>query len=109
MAAHLEHLFADDAMEGAAWGLLALMSGISEEYWCAGWMSGNELSLWRARQKGPMRYGQGYITQRQCDLLRLLSEEAGGWWAWSDDTGSAFVPLEEWASREAAKLAEASL
>lgn len=79
--------------EGAQIGLIALMTGISEECWCAGWMSGLEYDLWQAKRG--MSYGQGVITDRQSDLLRLLSEEAGGWWRWTED-GPQFVPLDEW-------------
>src|SRR5688500_8967224 len=59
-----EGLFCDLASEGAATGLLALMTGISEECWCASWMSGIEYELWQARENGP----EGtYATQRQAD------------------------------------------
>jgi hypothetical protein len=67
----------ETAAEGAALGLLGLMSGISEEYWCAGWLNGLEFDLWNAQANG--RYGQGAITERQAKLLRLLSEECEGW------------------------------
>ncbi len=96
------NVFCDLAEEGAALGLLGLMTGISEEYWCAGWMSGLEFSLWQAAQSGPMSYGQGHITERQATLLRLLSEESDGWWRWIDDTrdasksGARFVRLDDW-------------
>ena len=76
------------AQSGAAQGLLALMCGISEDCYCAGWMMGLEDALWNV-QPGT-RYGQGTITERQTTLLRLLAEEAGGWWRWSDN-GPVFV------------------
>jgi hypothetical protein len=88
-----EGLFCDLASEGAATGLLALVTGISEECWCASWMSGIEFELWRAREFGP----EGtYATQRQADLLRLLSDEAEGWWYWVDGKGPRFTPLDSW-------------
>jgi hypothetical protein len=82
----------DDAAEGAALGLLGLMTGISEECWCAGWMEGLEFSLWGA--SGGMRYGQGIITERESQLLKLLSEECDGWWRWAD--GPLFISTADW-------------
>lgn len=79
-------------VEAAMMGLYAIMSGISEECWCAGWLNGNEAALWPPRA---MRYGQGEVTERQAMLLRLLSEEAGGWWGWNDD-GPVFMSMPEW-------------
>ncbi len=100
-------LFADAADEGAAWGLLSLMTGISEELWCASWLTGLEHSLWQAREGGPMRFGMGEVTQRQCDLLRLLSEEARGWWRWDQDQGAVFVTLDDWTAGTRAVAPEA--
>lgn len=37
-----------DASEGAAYGLLAVMKGISEECWATGWMADLELVCWQA-------------------------------------------------------------
>lgn len=79
--------------EGAALGLLGLIKGISEDCWCAGWMSGIEYDLWGAAAGKP--YGQGIITERQATLLRLLSEECDGWWCWQDD-GPKFIRRDEW-------------
>jgi hypothetical protein len=103
---HWDHISADDASEGAAIGLLALMQGISEELWCAGWLIGLERSLWAARNSAePVRFGNGAITSRQCRLLADLSEEAGGWWTYGDD-GAAFVRTEEWVARLASPSPE---
>jgi hypothetical protein len=83
-----------DTAEGAALGLLGLMTGISEEYWCAGWMSGLEYDLWRIEAgKG---YGQGSITDRQGLLLRELSAECDGWWYWDKDKGPKFIRMDAW-------------
>jgi hypothetical protein len=83
-----------DAAEGAALGLLGLMTGISEEYWCAGWMTGLEHSLWRVT--AGTAYGQGIITERQATLLRLLSDECDGWWIWNETKGPVFLTIEDW-------------
>lgn len=90
--AETDHLFTDTASEGAALGLLALITGISEEFWCAGWMDGIEYRLWQV--KPGTGYGQGVISERQSELLRLLSEECDGWWRW--DGGPRFVRSAEW-------------
>jgi hypothetical protein len=94
MADSHDEWFCDLAEEGAQAGLLALMTGLSEELWCAGWMTGLEYSLWERVQDGPSRYGMGEVTQRQCELLRLLAEEAGGWWAYDD--GPRFIRMKDW-------------
>jgi hypothetical protein len=91
-----EHAMCECADEGAALGLFALMSGLSEEIWCAGWLHGIEYDLWL------VAIGKGTdpndriraVTDRQRRLLRLLYDEAGGWWIWKD--GPQFVPAEKW-------------
>jgi hypothetical protein len=62
----------DLASEGAALGLLALMRGLSEEHWAAGWITGLEYSCWRAVQKGGIPFGMGAISERQAKLRRLV-------------------------------------
>ncbi len=91
-------LVVDDASEGAAVGLYALMAGISEEFWCAGWMHGLEYALWDAlTNDGRRSYGRGYISERQRDLLRMLADECCGWWMWDTDLGRiGFVRLPDW-------------
>ena len=74
-------------------GLIALMTGLSEENWCAGWLSNMEYELWQV--KPGARFGMGEITERQATLLRLLSEEAGGWWVWLGD-GPKFLTTTKW-------------
>ncbi len=101
-----EDLFCDLASEGAEAGLLALMTGISEEHWAASWMHGLEFALWRAVEGGPRGYGMSEISERQIRLLRLLSEEADGWWRWVGNDGPRFVRLEDW--REIARAALAA-
>lgn len=88
----------DLASEGAALGLLGLMTGISEESWCAGWMSGLEFSLWNV--EAGTHYGQEIITERQATLLRLLSEECDGWWFYGEN-GAEFIRRSKWIKRVA--------
>lgn len=88
----IDNLFCEDTQDGAYYGLLALMTGISEEFWAAGWMSGLEYALWQV--EAGREYGMGVISERQATLLRLLSEEAGGWWGWQD--GPKFFSKDSW-------------
>lgn len=67
--------------------LAALMSDISEDRWCAGWLIGLEFILWDEKDPACM----------------ALSEKCGGWWAWfeadPDDAhtwGASFVPMGRW-------------
>ena len=85
-------LMGGDTVDAARWGLVALMSAISEDCWCATWMSGNEYALWKV--KPGTAYGQGEITERQSRLLSDLSAECGGWFRW--DVGLTFVPIADW-------------
>lgn len=97
-----ENAFCDSPDEGAALGLLGLMTGISEDCWCAGWLTGLEHSLWQAAHSDEdYEFGMGVVTKRQRDLLRLLHEECGGWWVWED--GAVFIRADEWESRRPAQ------
>lgn len=83
--------------------LYELMSDISEDCYCAGWMHGNEFRLWQAitDPKDDRRYGQSDIEEWQVNRLRELSEQTGGWWVWEEDN-RAFISLDEWRRRLAA-------
>lgn len=78
--------------------LYALMSDISEDCYCAGWMSGNEYRLWAAvtNADDDRDYGQGTITDQQITWLQNLAERAGGWIYWRDDRREPGLPLGEW-------------
>lgn len=91
---YIDSLFQEGTTDAARYGLLMLMTGISEEAWCAGWMAGLEYSLWNA--KAGQIYGTLTMTERHVSLLKLLSDEAGGWWTWKDGIGATFVPEDEW-------------
>ena len=92
-------LLCEGAEEGGRFGLLSLMTGISEEAWCASWLNELEFILWRACHGAPAEYGHQTVTPRQAELLRLLSEEANGWWVYDSDHGPIFVTKEEWLDR----------
>ena len=77
--------------------LYDLMSYISEEHWCAGWMNGLEFDLWeRIKSDDPLPYGLGQIDPELLKKLRELSEETGGW-IYMDELGDEhFIAMEEW-------------
>lgn len=99
----------------AAEALYELMTDISEDNYCAGWMSGLEFTLW-SFVLGGVRiecWGTDSVEVAQLDALRRLSEECGGWWIWvdyeelgtvrdhrppewADDCGPRFLTLAEW-------------
>lgn len=83
----------DTAAEGARVGLVALMAGLSEEHFAADWLNGLEYILWLIEPGA--EFGMGVITERQSTLLRLLAEEAGGWWVWRGD-GPVFLTTSKW-------------
>ena len=86
--------------EHAMMALPELMSNISEDCWCAGWLNGLEYDLWVVAKHGPSSYpyGQDVISPEQVEQLRRLSEDCGGWFVFNDDVwyGRRFVPLAEW-------------
>jgi hypothetical protein len=103
----------------AARALVLLMRSISDECYCAGWMSGLEDALWDMLAGGSRRYGQGEngssdgsVKPETVDALRLLHERCGGWWYWHDDAdadtgaggdasewGPRFATTAEWVGR----------
>lgn len=89
--------------ETSARALAALMSEISEECYCAGWMSGLEFSLWAMVQGGDRSYGMSEPSESEVAQLRALSERCGGWIRWEEDVGEVFVPLHEWEQTYGAK------
>ncbi len=74
------------------------MSDISEDGYAAGWLIGNEFSLWRMLHGGDPRYGQTVVSPDDLEELRVLSEQAGGW-IWTDRDGRdevQLVPFDTW-------------
>ena len=87
--------------------LYQLMSDISEEHWCAGWMSDNEYALWQqvADPKADRHYGIQDGEDSNLSDLRSISAEIHGWIRWVDrdeaeakqlECGPCFVPMAEW-------------
>lgn len=85
-----------------ALSLRDLMSDISEDCYCAGWLTGLEFTLWAMTQGGTREFGMGAVTQQEIDRLKTLSERAGGWWYFDDDSGQElFATLDEWKTKAA--------
>jgi len=72
------------------------MSEISEEAWCADWMDDLEYVLWYAVIHGPANYGRKFIDEQIVLQLKQLSEEAGSWIIFNDDTWETAVFLPVW-------------
>ncbi len=66
-------------MNEKAQELLQLMSDLSEEAYCAGWMEGLEFALWSAVLNGPQKYGHLQITPDHINQLKRLAHERFGW------------------------------
>jgi hypothetical protein len=82
------------------------MSDISEDCYAAGWLIGNEYSLWRLLHGESSAYDKFDVPEEELEELRLLSQKAGGW-IWTggpDEHIPRLVSFEEWAER----LAEVS-
>jgi hypothetical protein len=63
--------------------LYRVMSDLSEEYYCARWLVGNEYKLWADLTGKPVQDETPYgISFEEKDELRLVQELAGGWLMW---------------------------
>jgi hypothetical protein len=76
--------------------LMLLMSDISEEAWCAGWMEDLEYVLWYAVLHGPIKYGFEVIDIQIIEQLKDLASKTGCWIIYDDNTRETAIPLVEW-------------
>ena len=76
--------------------LAELMSDISEEAYCAGWMQDLEFVLWSALDSGPTEYGRTFICSEKINRLKVLSKKIEGWIFFDDKLGEKFITLQEW-------------
>jgi len=84
----------------AAVRLRDVMSGLSEEHYCAGWLHGLEFMLWDACQTDePCMFGWSVVDVAEVAELRRLSKKSGGWWRFDDEHGETFVTMDEWQVR----------
>lgn len=75
--------------------LYRLMSRISEDHYCAGWIAGNEYRLWHAiTDLGEgNRCGRGSLRPKDAEALRQLAARIDGWIYWDDgDLGPKSKP-----------------
>ena len=73
--------------------LRKVMSCISEERWCAGWMSKLEHMLWDA---GTGRR-ENLCTPEEIEQLKVLSGKCAGWIIWDEQAkNKRFVPMQDW-------------
>jgi hypothetical protein len=94
------------ALDRDAAVLLALrMSDLSEECWCAGWLTDCEFELWTLIHEGPSQWGMGEVTAADIAELRRLSAKSGGWVTYREGVGTVFVPMDEWLAMAASKAA----
>lgn len=81
------------------------MSGISEEYTCAGWHTDCEYALWATLTGKEVAGVKGWIlADEDVAELRLAHEIAGGWLRLSDEQGGpTLLTTSEWIAHLAAK------
>jgi hypothetical protein len=73
--------------------LVKVMSGISEESWCAGWMRNLEYMLWDV----VTGRREGICSPDEIEQLKYLSEKCGGWIIWDEQAkGKRFIPMPDW-------------
>ncbi len=77
------------AERAAAHLLRELMSDISEDHYCAGWLMGLEYRLFDAAYAGD-DFGFG-LTHNELSKLITLSQQCQGWWVFE-----GFVDFDEW-------------
>jgi hypothetical protein len=76
--------------------LARVMSDISERCYCAGWMQNLEYVLWDITIKGERQYGLDMVTQRDIDIMKLLSKETNSWIIFEDKIGETAIAISDW-------------
>ena len=84
--------------------LYEMMSDISEDGWCAGWLHDNEFNIWAALTTGYFGSSLYGIDPESLARVKELSDKTGGWIEWRgsehglplDQWGPYFVPMAEW-------------
>lgn len=76
--------------------LAELMSWISEEGYCAGWMHTLEFDLWKIIKGGNRRYGTYEVTQNDIDQFNSLSQKCGCWIIFDDVNDETAIDLKSW-------------
>ena len=94
----IDHPTHPQAEAAGAQMILEWMGDVSEECWCASWMSGCEVDLLRIAEAGGGAYGQGEIEAEEAALVARLMA-IGGWWQWDDQAGVRHIApgeLDRW-------------
>ena len=79
--------------------LRSIMSQISEDTYCAGWLIDLEYRLWAALHDEP---GAFPLNEQEREALRWLSQACGGWIYWDDGLkNEAWIAHKAWAERYA--------
>jgi hypothetical protein len=78
--------------------LARLMSDLSEDYWCAGWLTGCEYALWADLTGTDVLGEKGWgLEESDREELAVAQELAGGWVRWSGEQGhEIFLTTQEW-------------
>ena len=76
--------------------LAEYMSCLSELAYCARWMDGLEIALWKLVIDGPYKYGQCNLSNEHKETLVELSSACNGWIMFHDQRGETFVPINQW-------------
>jgi len=72
------------------------MSEISEKCYAASWMQGLEYALWNAVINGEQAYGQNFITTKDCETLRILSEACDSWIYFDEYKECVAIDFAQW-------------
>ena len=77
--------------------LVHTMRDLSQEYWCAGWLSNLEFELWAFVQDEDAHWRK-FLGRSDRKWLQQLANDAEGWYYWSDEdpVGEKFIPMEDW-------------
>jgi hypothetical protein len=68
------------------------MGDLSQDYWCASWLTDLEFDLWSATQAARSPFTRSDLAQ-----VKYLSAKCGGWIAWHDAAPwRRYVPLSVW-------------
>ena len=78
--------------------LQSYIEDISDDCFCATWLSGIEYELWSIIQGDtPAINLYSTIYQSELDDMKLLSTEINGWVTWGDDDiQPMYISLDEW-------------
>lgn len=70
---------------------------ISEQSYYNGWKHNIEFFLWKAVLEGAREFGVREITEPEIVHLKLLAQDSGGWWHWSNKVEKpVFLPMNQW-------------